>query len=140
MGDAGLTDDLETARSLASAEVNRAAGELRLNWITDIPGQAMVYLQKYDEARRYLAQAILPFDLGDYPFLQAEVGVTGDSPQAVAQVIVSLGNQWTAVAVEIETARLGAVKAIREAESLAEIHAAQGAGLSAIATIMDFGG
>ncbi|WP_282060082.1 hypothetical protein [Roseobacter litoralis] len=39
----------------------------------------MMYLRKEAQARAFLAQAVTPTDLTDYPLIAAEVGITAQS-------------------------------------------------------------
>ncbi|MTH61216.1 hypothetical protein [Paracoccus litorisediminis] len=95
--------------------VNAIAGELRKTFITDMPGQEMLYIKKEQEALAYLA-AVEPIDT-DYPLLCAEIGITAVDAYQVAQVYTNLGVIWIATAAQLEAARLGAVLLIETAET-----------------------
>lgn len=93
--------------------VNQRAGALRSRFVTIIPGQEMIYLIKEAEARAYLADPS-PV-LATYPFVSAEIGITGTTGEEVAQVYVNLAAILRATAAQLETARLGTIAAIEAA-------------------------
>jgi hypothetical protein len=107
--------DLELAKATAIAKVNGWAARERARHITPIPGQDMIYLAKEAEALRWLAADPAPADLIGYPLLAAEIGITAETPDQLAQLWVHLGQIWRGLAAEIETLRLGAIRAITEA-------------------------
>jgi hypothetical protein len=107
--------DLELAKATAIARVNGWAARERGRHITAIPGQDMIYLAKEAEALRWLAADPPPVDLTGYPLLAAEVGITAETPDQLAQLWVHLGQIWRGLAAGIETTRLGTIKAITEA-------------------------
>lgn len=94
------------------AEIDRQAGEIRLRFITDIPGQQMVYLSKAAEAQAHLAEPE-----GNFPLLEAEAAATGETLAVVAQRVRTTAAQWTAIAALIEGARYGTKQAVRAAET-----------------------
>lgn len=116
---------LALSRESAITEVNRVAGEVRSRFVTVIPGQEMIYLIKEAEARAFLAD-LAPV-LSDYPFVSAEIGITGTTAEEVAQVYVNLAAILRATAAQLETARLGTIAAIEAATAPAAIEAALGA-------------
>lgn len=120
-----MTVDLAHLRAEAVRRVDKAAEAERQRWITGGSGQAMVYLAKAAEARRYLATVPPPADLADYPLLSAEVGITAATALDLAQTWLALDAGWTTVAARIEGARLAAKAAIAAASTPAAIAAAQ---------------
>ena len=107
-------------REAIKAEIDRQAEEVRLQFVTPGAGQALVYQQKLYEAQTLEP----PFDPEDYPMLAAELGITGETLEEVAGVVLAIANQWKAMAAAIETARLGAKKAVDDATTLEELDAA----------------
>ena len=75
--------------------------------------QAVVYLLKADEARRFLADP-MP-DPAAYPFLASEVGITGPSMSAVAEQVLAASNEWRAHLAQLDAERLAAKRDV-EAE------------------------
>lgn len=106
-------------RTAGIATVNALAGRARLAYVTDAPGQAMVYLAKQAEAARYLADP--EPNLGTYPMLSAEVGITAPSVYELAQLWANMAAIWSSAAAQIEAARLTAIAAISAAASTVEI-------------------
>lgn len=107
--------DLATAKAGAIARVNGWTATARAQYITAIPGQDMVYLAKEAEALRWLAIDPAPVDLTGFPLIAAELGITAETPDQLAQLWVHLGELWRGLAAQIEMARLGTTKAINEA-------------------------
>jgi hypothetical protein len=110
------------AKREAVAQANSLAGVVRARFVTVIPAQDMVYLRKEAEARRYLADPAP--DLADYPYVAAEIGITGADGEQVAQVYTNLAVILDAAASQLETARLGTIASIEAATTEAAIAAA----------------
>jgi hypothetical protein len=120
-GGALVLADLWPYKRALIALVNRRIGEIRLNYITDMPGQDMVYQAKEAEAKEFLAQSPVPTDLTPYPFISEEIGITGADAYEIAQIWVTLSAQWRQVAAGLENIRLEAVKVIEQSTDLVEI-------------------
>ena len=119
-------DRLAEAKRTAVALVNAEAGRVRSLYITDMPGQEMIYLLKEAEARNFLAQENPPVVLTDYPFLAAEVGVTADTAYQLAQTWANIATMWRQIAAEIENGRLTKIKLIEAATSMTDLDAIGG--------------
>lgn len=117
--------NLIAARAAATARINARIGEVRRAYITAIPGQEMLYQAKEAEARAYLAHDPAPPDLSDYPLLAAEVGITAETAIDLANLWLAMAAQWRAVAAQLETLRLGTIKTIGDATTLAAIASAE---------------
>lgn len=102
--------------------VDRRAEDMRARFITTGAGMAMTYQEKLSQARLALADAQLTE--GEYPLLEASVGIEGASVVEVAQLVVSRYNLWVQVASMIETWRLGTKAAIDAATTREELQAA----------------
>lgn len=136
--------DIVALRAAAIGRVNATAGTVRARFITAIPGQDMIYLEKAAEARRYLAAYPAPADepatldpdpeLG-YPFLIAEIGITAPSAWALAQVWVQGAALFRQLGSGIETIRLGSVAALEAAASPVEIAAIEQGFAAALASV-----
>ena len=98
------------ARKQAIAAINQHAGYVRTLFVTDLPGQQMIYLAKEAEAGAYLAESPEPASLGQYPLIAAEVGITADTALELALYWQGTANQWRALAASIEQIRLGHIK------------------------------
>jgi hypothetical protein len=114
--------ELDLYKAEAAKTVKSVVGNARLNYITDLPGQDAIYQAKEAEAKAYLAEAA-PV-LADYPLLGAETGITAANPTELANLWLTMGNQWRSVAALIEAARMTASGAISGATTAAEIEAA----------------
>jgi hypothetical protein len=132
----------ERARYLAQRDIDRAAGEARLRYITDVPGQQAVYLTKLAEATAYLAAYALDPQSIAPPHIAAEATATESTPLAVAQQVAGLGALWTeGLSPAIEAARLGGKRSVTLATGAddeaiaAAIEAARVAALAALDAI-----
>lgn len=109
--------DMDRARNIATAMVNEWAGRQRKRFITDAPGQDLVYMAKEAEAARWIADSPDSSDLTGFPLIAAESGIVADSPHEVAQLWLNMAHVWRQEAARIEAARARAVRAIRDAET-----------------------
>lgn len=101
---------LAEARAIALARITALRGQARLAFITDIPGQEMLYQTKISEALAYVSDPDpVP---AEYPLLMSEVGVTAPSAIEVAQVFLNLNAIWRQVAAAIDAACFAAQAAI----------------------------
>lgn len=107
--------DFTEAKRKAITQVNAWAARERIHYVTPLPAQDMIYLAKEAEAIRWLAVDPAPSALTDFPLMNAEIGITAETPDQLAQLWVNLGQIWRGLAAEIETTRLGTIKAITEA-------------------------
>ena len=115
---------LARTRAAALARVNEAIGQVRLRYITEIPGQQTIYTEKQAEARAYLREAPEPASLTDFPLLAAEVGVTAPTAWQLAQIWANKSALWRQVAGATERLRMQASAAIDAAPDEAAIEAA----------------
>jgi hypothetical protein len=113
---------LARARAIWSRNVDMQAEGARLAWITPGAGQTAVYLLKREEAMAFAADA--EPDLAAYPLLGAEVGITAPTLGEVAAIVTAMAGAWIAAAAAIEVIRLGAKRAIAEAETIEAVIAA----------------
>jgi hypothetical protein len=111
-------------REAVKAAIDTAAEAARCRFITPGAGQSMVYLEKRAEAERYVASG----GTGDYPILSASVGIEAENLAGVVALVRATAAGWTALAATIETRRLGAKKAVDQAEAWEAIEAAAAIG------------
>ncbi len=111
----------QSKASLKSAIDTAAEGERR-KYITPGSGQAMTYMQKSDEAARFLAST--DPDPAAFPLLAAEVGITAPSIGQVAAIVNGAYAQWQVIGAAIEAARLGTKASIDAAETIEAAQAA----------------
>ncbi len=119
-----IAAELEGQRNAALEQISAAVKSVRLLFLTDIPGQELIYNEKRGEAEAYLAQPIPPTDMTPYPFLAAEVGITGATAAEVAQVFLDRATLWVGVGSSLEAIRLTATGSVTAATTAAEIDAA----------------
>ncbi|MDE4297077.1 hypothetical protein PXK56_17970 [Phaeobacter gallaeciensis] len=113
--------ELARHRAECVAEVNDAVGQARLPYVTNIPGQEMIYNAKEREALAYLAMDPKPADLSEFPFMEAEVGVSADTPLELAQLWQTTAAQWRVVGPTFEELRLSAIRDLKAAVTMGEI-------------------
>lgn len=114
--------DIEGIRQTYKTMIDAAAETERLKYITSGAGQALTYMQKSDEARRYLSDANP--SVSDYPLLSAEVGITAPDIGGVASVVNSAYAQWQQIGAAIEAVRLGGKASLETAETADEVKSA----------------
>ncbi|MFD2264365.1 hypothetical protein ACFSM5_15785 [Lacibacterium aquatile] len=112
---------LELVKARALRQIDWDAEQYRLTLVTPGSAQAMVYLAKEDEARRFVLDSAP--DAENYPLLAAEVGVTAEDLPGVAAQVATLASAWRQAAAGIETIRLAGKKAVQEAENAASVEA-----------------
>jgi len=105
-------------------QVNQTIGDLRGRYATDIPFQDGVYLSKLEEARTYMARLVPPATLNDFPLIAAEIGITGETADQVAQVWINMNALWMQALAQLESLRLSTVNEIQQATSVAEVDTA----------------
>lgn len=101
---------LDATKSSLKAQVDSLAEAERLKYITPGNGQAMTYQQKVAEAQAFKA-ASNP-QPSDYPTLSSEVGITAETLDEVANIVLSAFAQWQQIGAMIESIRLGAKRDI----------------------------
>ena len=110
-----LAGDKDRARD----SINQKAEQARAAIITCLPGQAIVYAAKLDEARRACATKSPSQD--DYPLLAATIGIDGNTIGAVAKTVIARFEACNAQLAEVEKIRKLALKIISSATSGSEI-------------------
>lgn len=113
--------NLAFKKSKTLALVNETVGAKRLTYITDIPGQEMIYQAKEVEAKAYLALQAPPATLNDFPLMKKEVGITATTSQELAQIWLNMATIWRDAAADMEEARMRASYAIQTATTTAEV-------------------
>lgn len=117
-----LLNEIVEAKTNTIAAINNAIGVIRSKFITVIPAQDMLYQAKEAEAKAYLTDAD-PV-VADYPFIHAEIGITGQDAWQVAQVYVNQAMILRQVAAQLETVRLGHIAMVEAATDVEAIDAA----------------
>lgn len=113
--------DIATVRSELKSVVDTLAEAERLKYITPGNGQAMTYQQKVTEAQAYKV-ATNP-QASEYPMLLSEVGITAETLDEVADIVLAAFAQWQQIGAIIEAIRLGAKRDIDAAENEAAARA-----------------
>ena len=79
----------------------------------------MAYIYKAKEAAEYLSDK-----KAKVPILDAEAKAVGVTVDQLAAEVIATSEAYTSLAGKLEAARRGAKKAVQEAQTIAEIHAA----------------
>ena len=117
------TKDLAPLKLAAQTEVDQQAGEVRKQFITTIPGQEMVYMEKRREAELVLVSEVTDPLL--VPHIIAEASLNDRTLTEQAEIILGMATQCSHVSQMIETKRLTAKMAIEAATNPAEIELAK---------------
>lgn len=109
----------------AEAAIDAKARDVRARFATE--GMDGVYLTKRDEATAYLAElAALPVGetpaLAGYPYLAMEAGATAPDAAALAELWLTMNQQWRTAGASIEAIRTAAKAEARAAKSQATIN------------------
>lgn len=112
------TKDLGPLRLAAKAKVDHDAEEARLTLVTPGAAQAMVYLAKQAEARRFEADGTIG------PLMAAEIGLTAPDAAALAALWLAMEQAWLEAAAAVEAKRFTAKAAIDAATHPAAVEAA----------------
>jgi len=120
-----LQPDLTTLQAEACARIDASAEALCNTVVTPGSSQMARYTRKQAQAEAYLAD---PSPTADkYPAIYGEVGITADTVQAVAEVVLARAAAWWTYGDAIERARLAGKRAVESATTVAAIQAAEAA-------------
>lgn len=115
---------LERAKFDARVRGRQAVDQARRAFISDFPGQSMIYADKEKEAIAYLAADPEPDDLTGFYWLPKEVGVTAPTAYELAQIWVNMAALWRSVGPEIEGLRMAFQNDLSAANTTASADAA----------------
>ncbi len=113
---------LADAKAAALARLSAHITEARGAFITDLPGQQMIYQAKEAEARAWIAD-LVP-DPAAYPLLVAEIGITAPDAHSLAQLWLNMATLWRQTAAALEAVRLSTAAAIEAAETVEQVELA----------------
>jgi len=102
-------------------KIDNIAERARQQIMTIGYGQAMVYLEKFEEATDYVVDGY-PEDLTSYPFIRNEAEAFMETPKVIADRILAKKSEWIGKASKIESARLIGKQNIRTAETVEGIN------------------
>lgn len=105
--------DLAPLELRLTAEIDAGAGDVRRRFITDVPGQQLVYSRKAEQARGWLADPAP--SAGSYPALETEATASGIAIGDLVEDIIAAENAWAAVSDAIEAARMAAKRRVAAA-------------------------
>jgi hypothetical protein len=113
---------LTAIKAELKAKVDLQAGQVRSLYITTIPGQDMVYMEKRIEAELVVADPALGETLpaAEIPHIAREAIASGVSRFDKAVEILTIANLWKQISPMIEERRLSVKSAIDAATTVAE--------------------
>jgi hypothetical protein len=114
--------------------IDHSAGEVRRRFITDVPGQQAVYMEKRAEAAAFIAaHASSPGTAVPGPHLVAEAAATGKTPIALAAEVMANASAWLSTySPAIEAARIGGKASVDAATTPEAARAARDAAVGTI--------
>lgn len=128
--------NLDRVKARTASQIDRAAGETSVRYITNRPGQEATYLRKAEQARAHKA-AGYPADLVPYPLLQVEldaihVSMPAATGQQVTDYILQTEAIWALKMAEIERARRIGKEKVRVSTTEAAVIAARDEAIAAL--------
>lgn len=129
-----VTKPLDELKLAAAIRIDNIAGETRLKYITEVPGQNATYTAKLEDAKLFVA-AGYPADATPYVWVNMEATKTGLSATVVADRIIYTANLWATVGAQIEGERIAAKSVISSATTVLDIYNAEEVFKSAIALL-----
>lgn len=99
-------NSIEAIKIHCCDHIDKKAGDVRLKYITDVPGQQATYQMKSEECRQIKQLGLSDTDdLTYFPLVRAEMKVTGLTCTQVVNMILGIEAQWKFLAAAIEEAR-----------------------------------
>ncbi|QBR35415.1 hypothetical protein ETW23_03930 [Leisingera sp. NJS201] len=120
---ASLDAPLRAAQAIARQRVVEVTDTVRGKFLTRAIGQELTYGEKEAQAQAFLAASPEPQEPGtEYGFVFGEVGITADTPRAVAEAVLAKAFAYRAhIGPMIERLRLLAGKQINEAATVSDV-------------------
>lgn len=113
---------LGLTKHYAKKDIDSLAGQARLRYTTDVPGQQAVYLIKLEQARQYKEAFDLDPTTNVPSYILMESQVMGITPIALANQIISIGNSWNdVVGPSIESIRISTKAQVDSQTDIEEI-------------------
>ncbi len=127
---------LAIARLRATREIDAAAGEARLRYITDVPGQQAVYIVKREQAAQYLAEFALDENAVAPPYIAQEAAALEVTAEVLALQVMEIAALWEdTLSPAIEAARIGGKASVMAAVDVEAVEAARDLVLADLAAI-----
>ena len=112
-------EELAQAKAELMDHINIRSSEMRQPFITNVKDQSTIYQLKKEEASRYMNDPA-PV-LSDYPLLRAEIGVTADTAENVAQVYLQMNDMFMNALSMSESIRLGHVSLVEMSNDISQL-------------------
>lgn len=111
-----LAPPIAEQRRDAQMAIDELAGDVRRQYLTTAPGQTETYREKLADCQSYLSQILRSALTGtkNYPWVAAEAEAQNMTARAAAENVVATYEQWRAMGIRIEKARIAGKRAVRE--------------------------
>ena len=100
------TPAADVEKSSAIHAIDEAAGRIRAKFLTVTNGQSMIYIKKEMDAEAFKAANYPEADIMNYPWIQTESNVQGDTGRQVTDAILYKRDLWVLFGTKIEEERL----------------------------------
>lgn len=134
-------NQIGTIKAEALSTINRITSAIRERFVTPISSQSTVLELKRQQAAAFLAelsetaaQGLEP-DPSSYPLVYAEVGITADTAENVAQVYLGLNAIYLQILALVEQSRLTAVNSVENAVTKEQVDSALAAFITATESV-----
>jgi hypothetical protein len=122
---------LQEASEAALRDIDLAAGQARMRYITEVPGQQATYLTKAEQATAFKAAGFK----GEAPsYVKVEAQATGLTLQQAAETILATKAEWDTVGPRIEYLRRSGKIAVAAAQKVEDIETTARKTLAALAS------
>lgn len=100
--------DLASSIAKIKSDIDSAAGQARERYITNVPGQEAVYLEKKRQSDEFKANGS-PADTAGYEYVVAEANARGVTNDQAADAIIQVADVWNkTISPDIEQKRIEA--------------------------------
>lgn len=116
---------LAEEKTEASIYIDGKMDVVRRSFMTEITGQQITYTEKEKEAVAFLAEDPAPVDLTPYPYIAAEIALTGETATNTATAYQTMATQLRTVGPPLEALRVASKAAVNAATDSAGVLAAK---------------
>lgn len=111
---------LDAARAYGRQSIDEAAGQARLRYITEAPGQQLTYQRKSDEVDRWEVTPEAERVEAAFRMIYASARAYGETPDQAYMRIKTSRDMWTLAGAAIEEIREAGKRAVDAAQTVQE--------------------
>ena len=126
---------LERVRAEAMDAVDSTAESARLRYLTPGSGQALTYLAKERDAAAYRDAGYPTAQLANFPWIDAERKVLGQTGRKAADLILTTAEAWRSKGVQIEQVRRKGKLAVEAAGDVGGVESARDAAVARLGAL-----